>query len=221
MLACLLIALAIVRPGEAAADVMYTVTCRLPAPAVRDTVVRAHAKLRACYEDGLRRNALLDGVVGTTFIVARDGSVPWAVDDGSDIGDPATVACVVRTFRAMRFSAPPEGGVIRVSYPIRFTRYGGGLRAVDIRAALASRIDRVRLCSIAAREKNPSVAGTYVIELDVDTDGLAHARDAGSDVGDAAASACAARALDRVEVARPWEAVSLRVRISLAAAGGV
>ena len=210
---CLRLALALT--AAALAPARTATPCRLPAPVVRDTVVREHGKLRACYEGGLRRNALLDGVVQARFIVARDGSVAYADDGGSDIGDPETVACVVGTFRAMRFPAPPDGGPIRVWYPIRFTRYGGGLRAADIRAGIASRIDRVRLCSMAAREKNPNAAGTYVIELDVSTDGVAHATDAGSDVGDGDASACAVQALDGVELAQPWEPVSLRVRISL------
>jgi len=90
------------------------------APEVVQKIVRGgFGGMRTCYDEGLRRNAGLQGRVVTKFVVDRDGRVVAAVDGGSDIPDPRVVECVVLAFAGLRFP-PPEGGVVTVVYPIQF-----------------------------------------------------------------------------------------------------
>jgi len=90
------------------------------APEVVQTIVRGgFGGMQRCYDEGLRRNAGLQGRVVTRFVIDRDGRVVAAVDGGSDIADPRVVECVVNAFAGLRFP-PPEGGIVTVVYPIQF-----------------------------------------------------------------------------------------------------
>jgi hypothetical protein len=55
--------------------------------------------------------------VTTKFAIARDGTVPFAVDAGSDVPDAALIACIGRAFESLSFPRP-EGGVVTVVYPL-------------------------------------------------------------------------------------------------------
>ena len=97
---------------------------RLP-PEIIQRVVRQNAgRIRACYDDGLRRRGpTLAGRVATRFVIGTDGHVRAAVDAGSDIGDDKMIACVVGIFASLEFSDPP-GGVVTVTYPFVFRPAG-------------------------------------------------------------------------------------------------
>jgi hypothetical protein len=96
-----------------------SVTGRMPAEAVQ-RVVRQHAGvLRGCYERGLFTNPTLAGRVSTKFLIDDTGAVASASNDGSDLPDPAVVACVVGAFRSMSFPAPDA--FVTVVYPVTFT----------------------------------------------------------------------------------------------------
>jgi hypothetical protein len=93
------------------------VSGRLP-PEVIQRVVRSNmGRFRACYEQSLRPQPSLQGRVTTKFAIARDGTVPFAVDAGSDVPDAALIACIGRAFESLSFP-PPEGGVVTVVYPL-------------------------------------------------------------------------------------------------------
>lgn len=62
--------------------------------------------LRVCYEDALRSHPALEGKVTIRFEIGIDGAVWRAEDQGSDIPDPALVACVVRAAANLSFPRP-------------------------------------------------------------------------------------------------------------------
>ena len=95
-----------------------TVNGRL-APEVIQRIVRQNfGRFRLCYEDGLRKNALLEGRIAVKFVIDGTGAVQSVVDGGSDLPDSSVVACVVRAFDSLAFPQPEGGGIVTVVYPI-------------------------------------------------------------------------------------------------------
>lgn len=92
-------------------------SCRLPSESIQRTVRLNMGRFRLCYEEGLRTRPTLHGRVATRFVIARDGSVPVAIDGGSDLPAPDVVSCITQKFRTLSFSAPKEG-VVTVDYPL-------------------------------------------------------------------------------------------------------
>lgn len=110
------------RPSTKAPSVRMgatTVTGRLPPEVIQRIVRMNFGRFRACYESGLKKDPTLTGKVTVKFVIDREGAVSEASDGGSDLPDKAVVACVVRAFQGMSFPQP-EGGVVRVTYPIVF-----------------------------------------------------------------------------------------------------
>lgn len=95
-----------------------TVNGRLPVEVVQRIVRQNYGRFRLCYEIGLRSNPNLQGKVSTQFTVQPDGSVANVANAGSDLPDANVVNCVVQAFRGLSFPAP-EGGVVKVVYPIQ------------------------------------------------------------------------------------------------------
>ena len=95
-------------------------TERLPKKLVERIIRQNYGRLRACYERGLAKNPRLEGGIKVRFVIGRDGSVSNVTDDGSDIPDASVVSCVLRAQRAVKFPKP-EGGIVTVAYPIRFS----------------------------------------------------------------------------------------------------
>jgi len=58
--------------GDAKGDAR-TVYGRLPPEVIQHIVRQSYGKFRHCYEEGLRRNRNLEGMVSTRFIIERDG----------------------------------------------------------------------------------------------------------------------------------------------------
>jgi len=93
---------------------------RIP-PEVIQRIVRQNAgRYRLCYEQGLRNNPNLSGHVRVKFVIDHGGAVSVAQDGGSDIPDEKVRSCVVQSFYALSFPSP-EGGTVRVAYPIIFS----------------------------------------------------------------------------------------------------
>jgi tetratricopeptide (TPR) repeat protein len=95
------------------------VSGRLPPAAIQRTVREHFGRFRACYHQGLLRNPELAGSLLTRFVIARDGSVQSPESDNG-LGDVNVARCIERAFTDLRFSAP-EGGVVTVVYPLRFS----------------------------------------------------------------------------------------------------
>ncbi|WP_438008204.1 AgmX/PglI C-terminal domain-containing protein [Sorangium sp. So ce321] len=99
------------------------VSGRFPPEVVQRIVRQSFGRFRLCYEEGLRRDARLQGRVAVHFTIDPSGAVANARDGGSDLPDAAVVSCVVRAFPALSFPAP-EGGSIHVVYPLQFAPPG-------------------------------------------------------------------------------------------------
>lgn len=93
---------------------------KLPRDAIQK-VVRSHdAAIRSCYERALADDAELKGTVEVGFTVGLDGTVSnTSTGPRTDLPDPSVVGCVKKIFQKMEFPMP-EGGVVKVSYPIDF-----------------------------------------------------------------------------------------------------
>ncbi|MGK3990157.1 AgmX/PglI C-terminal domain-containing protein [Sorangium sp. So ce136] len=109
------------------------VSGRFPPEVVQRIVRQSFGRFRLCYEEGLRRDARLQGRVAVHFTIDPSGAVANARDGGSDLPDGAVVSCVVRAFHALSFPAP-EGGSINVVYPLQFAPPGAAA-APAVRAA--------------------------------------------------------------------------------------
>jgi hypothetical protein len=108
-----------IRPGRVIGD-GCTIHGRLGPDAIQRVVRANFGRFRGCYENGLARNPTLQGRVTTRFLIARDGSVAYTADGGSDLPDANIVACVVRAFSGLSFPEP-AGGTVSVDYPIAFS----------------------------------------------------------------------------------------------------
>jgi hypothetical protein len=97
-----------------------SVSGRLPPEVIQRIVRQNFGRFRLCYENGLRRNPVLQGRVAVRFVIGRDGVTSNVGNGGSDLPDSAVVGCVVRQFKNFEFPQP-EGGIVTVVFPIMFT----------------------------------------------------------------------------------------------------
>ncbi|HTQ44133.1 MAG TPA: M56 family metallopeptidase [Polyangiaceae bacterium] len=90
------------------------------APEVIQNVVRQNfGRFRTCYENGLKRDAKLQGTVTVKYVICPDGSTCQAADEGSTLPDQQVVQCVVAGFSQVAYP-PPQGGYVTVIYPVEF-----------------------------------------------------------------------------------------------------
>lgn len=101
-----------------------TVSGRLPPEVIQRIVRQNFGRFRLCYENGLRVNPNLEGRVSIRFVIGRNGAVSAVSNAGSDLPDSNVRSCVARAFYGLSFPQP-EGGVVTVTYPIRFSPGGG------------------------------------------------------------------------------------------------
>lgn len=91
---------------------------KLPREAIQKVVKANNSGIRLCYERGLAEDSTLKGMVEVGFTVGLDGTVTnTTTGQRTDLPDPSVVACVKKVFQRMEFPMP-EGGVVKVSYPI-------------------------------------------------------------------------------------------------------
>lgn len=91
---------------------------KLSRDAIQKVVKANNSPIRLCYERGLADDSTLAGTVEVAFTVGLDGTVTGTTTGpGTDFPDPSVVACVKKVFQKMEFPMP-EGGVVKVSYPI-------------------------------------------------------------------------------------------------------
>jgi hypothetical protein len=99
---------------------MPTVTGGLPSEIVQRTVRHSLAHFRHCYESALPATPGLHGRVIAKFVIDGDGNVATPSDDGSDIGDPTVIQCVLGEIGKLQFPKPASGTVSVVT-PFLFT----------------------------------------------------------------------------------------------------
>lgn len=75
--------------------------------------------IEACYLQGAKRKPGLRGRILVNFVIAPDGSVPYAasLEQGTDFPDNAVIDCVLHVFQTLRF-AEPAGGRVVATYPL-------------------------------------------------------------------------------------------------------
>jgi hypothetical protein len=93
---------------------------RIPAEVIQRIVRQNFGRFRLCFENGLRSNPNLQGRVEVRFVIARDGAVASVGNGASDLPDAAVVRCVMQAYYGLSFPAP-EGGQVKVVYPIIFS----------------------------------------------------------------------------------------------------
>lgn len=103
----------VVKPGA------VSVSGRLPPEVIQRIVRGSRSTMRSCYEAGLASNPSLAGKVTVSFVIGRDGSV-GSVSGGGDLPDASVISCITKVFYGMTFPKP-EGGVVKVTYPIAFS----------------------------------------------------------------------------------------------------
>lgn len=101
-----------VRMGETAAS------SGLPPEVIKRIVRQNFGRFRLCYENALRNNPKLAGKVTVKFDIDRLGEVK-NVSATTDMKDKSVSSCVTRAFYGLSFPQP-EGGVVKVTYPIKF-----------------------------------------------------------------------------------------------------
>ncbi len=95
-----------------------SVAGRLPPEVIQRIVRQNFGRFRLCYEAGLKVDPKLAGRVTVDFIIRKDGSTA-DVKAKSDLTDKGSVECIRATFEKLSFPQP-EGGIVKVGYPIIF-----------------------------------------------------------------------------------------------------
>ena len=107
------------RPAPRVRTQAPSVSGQLPATIVQRIASQSQSQLQRCYAQGLARQPALVGQVSVRFVIDREGHVSHATCGGADLPNAAVIRCVVATFYGLSFPRPP-GGVVTVSYPLRF-----------------------------------------------------------------------------------------------------
>ncbi|MDI1444907.1 AgmX/PglI C-terminal domain-containing protein [Polyangium sp. 6x1] len=134
-------------------------------PAEIQKVIRGNFKaLRACYEEGLQKNPNLEGRIGIRFVIGKDGK-PGSIseDTQSTLPDPDVVKCVLAAVETLTFPAP-EGGVVKVVYPIMFAPGGGD--AMSNCKKTAEEKDGIRTVSLVCDKQTLKVTDMPVRAVD-------------------------------------------------------
>ena len=96
-----------------------SVSGRLPPEVIQRIVRQNFGRFRLCYENGLRTSPNLQGQVTVSFVIGTEGNVS-SVSAKTDMSDAAVSSCVSKAFNGLTFPKP-EGGVVKVTYPINFS----------------------------------------------------------------------------------------------------
>jgi hypothetical protein len=83
----------------------------LPPEVIRRIVRQNFGRFRLCYQNGLRTNPTLAGLVRIRFVIDADGSVGTVSDAGSVLADKAVLLCVQRGFASLSFPEPEKGAL--------------------------------------------------------------------------------------------------------------
>ncbi len=109
-----------------------TVAGRLPREVIQRIVRQNFGRFRLCYENGLRKDPTLAGKVSVSFEITRGGATS-KIAATSDMKDKTVVACVQKGFAGLSFPQP-EGGVVKVTYPIMFSPGDGAEQSPALKA---------------------------------------------------------------------------------------
>ncbi len=94
----------------------------LPTEVVKRIVRQHFSALRLCYEAELKKDPSLAGTVSTALLIDEEGVATSVEANGGSMTNPAVRECIVKVFASMSFPKP-EGGKVKVTYPIDFTNH--------------------------------------------------------------------------------------------------
>ncbi|MCC6277115.1 MAG: AgmX/PglI C-terminal domain-containing protein [Oligoflexia bacterium] len=84
---------------------------------VQATIAKYLSQVRACYEQGLKRNGGLAGQVTMAFEIGGQGQVNFADVKRSSLGDPEVENCIGQRMKDWKFPQPRGGVNVKVTYP--------------------------------------------------------------------------------------------------------
>lgn len=84
---------------------------------IRRVVVQHRQEIQRCYEKTLRQNPTLAGKVKVAWTISAQGTTQDVASAEDELGDQATVSCLLATVRRWRFPKPADGQPVQVSYP--------------------------------------------------------------------------------------------------------
>jgi hypothetical protein len=111
---------------------------RLAAESIDRSVRSRLWAFQRCYEDGLKRDPMLQGRVVVQLTIGIDGRVTNVRRDPmTTLEDTVVLDCILADYKKMRFPKP-EGGAVNVVYPVAFTAPGIPSRATDAALVIGS-----------------------------------------------------------------------------------
>ncbi len=84
---------------------------------IQNTILRYLSQVRACYEEGLKRNQALIGQVTMGFEVNGTGALNYAQVQRTSLGDRPVEECIRTKMMNWKFPQPRGGVNVKVSYP--------------------------------------------------------------------------------------------------------
>ncbi len=79
------------------------------------------AEVDRCYTAALKSRPALAGVVVVKFVINAGGTVDSTTIKSTTLGDAEVEACLARAVRPLKFPKPKGGGIVIVSWPIKFS----------------------------------------------------------------------------------------------------
>lgn len=88
---------------------------------IQRVVGRNSRRLKGCYENELKKNPSLQGVVKVRFTIEVTGRVSKSKTIQNTMGSGAVAKCIENNIKRWRFKNKPQGGSITIAYPFYFT----------------------------------------------------------------------------------------------------
>ncbi|HVK63208.1 MAG TPA: AgmX/PglI C-terminal domain-containing protein [Polyangium sp.] len=134
-------------------------------PAEIQKVIRGNFKtLQACYEEGLKKDPNLGGRIAIKFVIGKDGKAGSIGEETpATLPDPDVVKCVLAAVETLTFPTP-EGGVVKVVYPIMFAPAGSD--AMSNCKKSAEEKDGIRTVSLVCDKQTLKVTDMPVRAVD-------------------------------------------------------
>jgi hypothetical protein len=84
---------------------------------VQATIAKYMSQVRACYEQGLKRNSGLSGLVSMAFEINGGGAINYARVQKTSLGDKEVEDCISTRMLDWKFPQPRGGVNVKVNYP--------------------------------------------------------------------------------------------------------
>ena len=89
-------------PGAPAEDPAL-VFHQIPPEIVIAVVKPVQSKVKACFNDGLKRDPSIEGEVRVRFVITHEGAMIDAKDDGSSMPDEEVTTCIATIIKTLKF----------------------------------------------------------------------------------------------------------------------